>query len=166
MPLRHVQAAARAREREIHLEKLHRIEHKTASAAPWRAAPVPKPLPRPPSHGPRAASRTMASHEARLEQASHARRMQALVDRTARKNQLHLEHALTSGRATLSGTSARRKVQNEIIRENVILQRHIRNAKPKLASPSDIALLKGGGATNPGDGDGDDSDADDADGAS
>ena len=149
MPLRHINAAARARERELHLERLHSISQRATSsssaAAPWRAPAVPRPLPQQPSHGPRATKHTVAALAARSEQASHARRMQELMDGTARILQKHREYAQVAGRATLGTQSDRRKVQAEIARDNIVLQHHIRHAKPRLASPSTIALLKGGG---------------------
>jgi len=152
MPQRVFDAAMKFRERELHLERLRSIEQRrgrpstsSAATAPWRAPPVPKPGPRPLQHGPRAANYTTKSHEVRLEQKSHARRMQDLMDRTARRQDQHLERALTAGRAKLGTTTARRRIQDEIAAENVVLRRHIRAVQPRLASPSAIALLKGSG---------------------
>ena len=68
---------------------------------------------------------------------------------TARRHEQHLERAQAAGRAPLGTAAARRRIQAEVAKENVILRRHIRNAQPRLASPSAIALLKGGG-TNQG----------------
>ena len=169
MPLRHVEAAARARERELHLERLKRIAQRPKSAAasataPWAAPALPKPVPRAPSHGPRATTNTIAAQEARLEQLSHARRMHDLVRGTARQLEKHRENAQTAGRAALGTAAARRRIQAEIERENAVLRRFIRTAKPRLASPSEIALLTGGaGKSKKGGDSGQDEDENDGD---
>ena len=82
--------------------------------------------------------------EVRLEQLSHAQRMHDLMRGTARKLEKHRELAQSAGRAALGTAAARRRIQADIDKENVVLRRHIRTAKPKLASPSEIALLTGG----------------------
>lgn len=105
----------------------------------------------------------MASHAAHMEQLSHARRMQDIVDNTVRRREKHAEHAQTAGRAVLGTEAARRRIQAEVARENKVLNRYIRTAKPRLASPSAIALLtggkgKGGGGAPAADGDDDEAD--------
>ena len=162
MPLRHIEAAARARERELHLERLKSITQgkhyasitlrpmsAAASAAPWKAPSLPKPAPRAPTHGPRATLYSRGGSagvamEVRLEQLSHAQRMHDLMRGTSRKLVKHRELAQSAGRAALGTAAARRRIQANIEKENVVLRRHIRTAKPKLASPSEIALIAGG----------------------
>ena len=162
MPLRHIEAAARARERELHLERLKSITQgkhyasitqrpmsAAASAAPWKAPSLPKPAPRAPTHGPRATLYSRGGSagvavEVRLEQLSHAQRMHDLMRGTSRKLAKHRELAQSAGRAALGTAAARRRIQANIEKENVVLRRHIRTAKPKLASPSEIALIAGG----------------------
>ena len=162
MPLRHIEAAARARERELHLERLKSITQgkhyasitqrpmsAAASAAPWMAPSLPKPAPHAPTHGPRATLYSRGGSagvavEVRLEQLSHAQCMHDLMRGTARKLEKHRELAQSAGRAALGTAAARRRIQADIDKENVVLRRHIRTAKPKLASPSEIALLTGG----------------------
>jgi hypothetical protein len=70
--------------------------------------------------------------------------MHDLMRGTSRKLAKHRELAQSAGRAALGTAAARRRIQANIEKENVVLRRHIRTAKPKLASPSEIALIAGG----------------------
>ena len=152
MPLRQVNAASRARERELHLERLEAIQRRPShpSLAPWRAPPVPKPKPkaRLPTH---ISQHGAPSLDVQFEQVSHAHRMGAIVDGTQRKKEKQLDHALEAGRADhgSTGTAARHRVQAEVAHENNLFQRRIREAQPKFASPSAIAFLHGKASRRP-----------------
>ena len=134
MPNRHLEFARLARERELHLERLARIEGRRR-VAPKPTAPAPQP------RQPNQAARL----EHKLEQVAHARRMHELLAGTERRRAKQHESALAAGRDTLGASGARRRVQAEVAAETAALQQRLQKMPARFASPSAIALLTGRG---------------------
>jgi len=170
---RYVKAVERAREREIHLERLAHIEHRSSRPCkhsvagggpprPWRETPAQMPRTAaatrtapcasgapPPARAPRARSAAQPK-AATFEQREHLRHVQALYSKLQNvaaghewRRKQHQELAMESGRAQHTTAPARRRVQRAVAESNVDYFRHLRAQSARFASPSAIALLTG-----------------------
>ena len=168
---RYVKAVERAREREIHLERLAKIEHRSGRPSkqpvagggpprPWREPPAQMPCTAagaraapcasgapPAARAPRARS---AAQPKTFEQREHLRHVQALYSKLQSvaaghewRRKQHQELAIDSGRAQHTTAPARRRAQRAVADSNVDYFRNLRAQSARFASPSAIALLTG-----------------------
>ena len=147
MPNRQLEAAARARVRELHLQRLADISGRRPSVPP----PPPKmPAARKLSHPdstriPPRPPNTAVALEASLEQASHRRKLLDISRGVERARAHHAEAAQAAGRAHISSQSGRRTLQRQVALENQQQRLRLQRMQPRLASPAEIALLTGKG---------------------
>ena len=159
---RAIEGVRLARERELHLERLARVELRSAKGAsmplragggpprPWTEKPPQKPGAmqlRPRSARPAPSS---AGPKLTYEQREHQRNVASLYSKLQdvamakewRKREQH-EGALAAGRIRPTTAPVRRRVQAQTAREATQYYRRLRNTGPRFATPSAIALLTG-----------------------